>query len=50
VVPSEEVKISPHKFIICKNGDFSLSASDCEELVSSITGDDVIDIERNIFI
>ena len=24
--------------------------SDCEELVSSITGDDVIDIERNIFI
>ena len=36
---------------IYKNvGIFTWIVSDCEELVGGFTGDDVIDIERNIFI
>jgi len=33
-----------------KNWEVCGRVSDCEELVEGFTGDDVIDIERNIFI
>ena len=33
-----------------ESGDITWRVSECEELVGGFTGDDVIDIERNIFI
>ena len=49
MVPSEEVKISPHKFICYARMRILLGVvSDCEELVGGFTGDDGVGLSRYV--